>query len=153
MTATAATNPNQALWEKGDFTQIAATMRESGETLVERIGIRRGMRVLDLACGDGTTAVPAAQTGADVLGVDIARNLVAAGNERSRRSGVAQRCRIIEGDACDLGSIENGIAPATSSATPSAMSTILMPSLNGSTGAPARAAVRDARYGGCIGCC
>jgi len=48
-------NPNKALWEKGDFTRIAATMRESGETLVEKLGITKGMQVLDLGCGDGTT--------------------------------------------------------------------------------------------------
>jgi SAM-dependent methyltransferase len=98
---TAAVNPNQALWEKGDFTRIAATMRESGEALVQRIGLRRGLRVLDLGCGDGTTALPAAQTGADVLGVDIARNLVEAGNRRAAAAGLAN-CRFQEGDASDL---------------------------------------------------
>ncbi len=76
-------NPNQALWEKGDFTRIAASMRESGEALVQRIGIKKGMQVLDVGCGDGTTALPAARLGAEVLGVDIARNLVEAGNERA----------------------------------------------------------------------
>src|SRR5262249_45653637 len=68
------TNPNQALWEKGDFTRIADTMRESGEALVQRIGITKGLKVLDLECEDGTTALPAAKFGANVLGVDIARN-------------------------------------------------------------------------------
>ncbi|HEY2339350.1 MAG TPA: methyltransferase domain-containing protein, partial [Steroidobacteraceae bacterium] len=72
-------NPNKALWEKGDFTRIAASMRESGEALVGTLGIKPGLKVLDLGCGDGTTAVPAARLGADVLGVDIARNLVEAG--------------------------------------------------------------------------
>jgi 2-polyprenyl-3-methyl-5-hydroxy-6-metoxy-1,4-benzoquinol methylase len=71
-------NPNKALWEKGDFTRIAATMRESGDTLVSTLGITSGLKVLDLGCGDGTTALPAAKLGADVLGVDIARNLVEA---------------------------------------------------------------------------
>src|SRR4051812_6099899 len=79
------TNPNKALWEKGDFTRIAATMRESGEELVKRVGIVKGIKVLDLGCGDGTTAVPAAQIGAEVLGVDIARNLVESGNRRASR--------------------------------------------------------------------
>ena len=69
---TATTNPNKALWEKGDFTQIAASMRESGEALVKSFGIRKGLKVLDLGCGDGTTALPAARLGANVLGVDIA---------------------------------------------------------------------------------
>ena len=77
-------NPNKALWEKGDFTRIAETMRQSGEEFVETLGIREGMKVLDLGCGDGTTALPAARRGADVLGVDIAANLVAAGNARAQ---------------------------------------------------------------------
>jgi SAM-dependent methyltransferase len=82
-------NPNKALWEKGDFTRIATTMRESGEALVQRLGIKKGMKVLDLGCGDGTTALPAAKLGADVLGVDIASNLVAAGNQRAREHGLS----------------------------------------------------------------
>jgi ubiquinone/menaquinone biosynthesis C-methylase UbiE len=94
-------NPNKALWEKGDFTRIAVGMRESGEALVERLGITPGMRVLDLGCGDGTTALPAARRGADVLGVDIASNLVAAGNERANAAGLAN-LRFQEGDASDL---------------------------------------------------
>jgi SAM-dependent methyltransferase len=99
-------NANQALWEKGDFTRIATTMRESGEALAASFGIRRGMRVLDLGCGDGTTALPTAQLGADVLGVDIARNLVEAGNARVRRAGVAG-CRFREGDASNLTGLED----------------------------------------------
>jgi SAM-dependent methyltransferase len=97
-------NPNKALWEKGDFTRIAATMRESGEALVQQLGITKGMKILDLGCGDGTTAVPAAKLGADVLGVDIASNLVEAGNRRANELGLAN-CRFQEGDAtnlCDL---------------------------------------------------
>jgi len=99
MTATA--NPNQALWEKGDFTRIAATMRESGEALVASLGITPAMKVLDLGCGDGTTALPAARHGADVLGVDIARNLVDAGNARAQAEGLAN-CRFQQGDASNL---------------------------------------------------
>jgi SAM-dependent methyltransferase len=95
------TNPNKALWEKGDFTRIAETMRDSGDALVERIGITKGQKVLDLGCGDGTTAIPAAQRGADVLGVDIARNLVEAGNRRAAALGLAN-CRFQEGDATSL---------------------------------------------------
>jgi SAM-dependent methyltransferase len=95
------TNPNKELWEKGDFTRIAASMRESGEELVGRLGIRPRMRVLDLGCGDGTTALPAARLGADVLGVDIAANLVAAGNERAAAAGL-DNLRFQEGDASDL---------------------------------------------------
>jgi SAM-dependent methyltransferase len=94
-------NPNKALWEKGDFTRIAASMRESGEALVATLGITEDLEVLDLGCGDGTTAVPAAQLGADVLGVDIASNLVEAGNARAQSLGLTN-LRFQEGDASDL---------------------------------------------------
>jgi SAM-dependent methyltransferase len=94
-------NANKALWEKGDFTRIASTMRESGESLVQGLGITRGLQVLDLGCGDGTTAVPEARRGADVLGVDIARNLVEAGRRRAEEERLPN-LRFQEGDACDL---------------------------------------------------
>jgi SAM-dependent methyltransferase len=94
-------NPNKALWEKGDFTRIADSMRESGTALVNCFGISTGLKVLDLGCGDGTTALPAARLGADVLGVDIARNLVDAGNRRAKEEGLTN-CRFQEGDATDL---------------------------------------------------
>lgn len=94
-------NPNKALWEKGDFTRIAQSMRESGAALVATLGIRKGLRVLDLGCGDGTTALPAARLGADVLGVDIAQNLVDAGNRRAQEQ-VLTNCRFQQGDASDL---------------------------------------------------
>ena len=98
-------NPNKALWEKGDFTRIAASMRESGEALVKSLGIGKGLKVLDLGCGDGTTAIPAAMLGADVLGVDIASNLVAAGNKRAKDLGLAN-CRFQEGDASNLSELK-----------------------------------------------
>lgn len=94
-------NPNKALWEKGDFTRIAETMRESGEALVDTFGITKGLKVLDLGCGDGTTAIPSAKRGADVLGIDIASNLVVAGNKRAKELGLGN-CRFQEGDASDM---------------------------------------------------
>ena len=94
-------NPNKALWEKGDFTRIAQTMRESGEALVKDLGITKGLKVLDLGCGDGTTALPAARLGADVLGVDIARNLIDAGNKRAKAASLTN-CKFQEGDATHL---------------------------------------------------
>lgn len=97
-------NPNKALWEKGDFTRIAASMRESGEELVRKIGITKGMKVLDIGCGDGTTAIPSAQLGADVLGVDIANNLVDAGNRRAKEAGLTN-VSFQEGDATELSGI------------------------------------------------
>ena len=99
-------NPNKALWEKGDFTRIAASMRESGEALVNRLGMKEGLSVLDLGCGDGTTALPAARLGANVLGVDIARNLVDAGNRRAREAGLTN-IRFQEGDASELGDVQD----------------------------------------------
>ena len=99
-------NPNKALWEKGDFTRIAESMRESGEALVTTLGITDGLEVLDLGCGDGTTAVPAARLGANVLGVDIASNLVEAGNARAQSLGLTN-CRFQEGDASDLSDLED----------------------------------------------
>lgn len=99
-------NQNKALWEKGDFTRIAQSMRESGEALVESLGVTKGLKVLDLGCGDGTTALPAAKRGADVLGVDIARNLVEAGNKRAQEHGLAN-CRFQEGDASNLHDLQD----------------------------------------------
>ncbi len=94
-------NPNRELWEKGDFTEIAAFMRQSGEVVVKSIGITPPLRVLDLGCGDGTTAVPLARLGAEVVGIDIAKNLVDAGNKRAAKAGL-NRLKFQEGDACNL---------------------------------------------------
>ena len=94
-------NPNKALWEKGDFTEIAALMRQSGEALVNSLGITTPLRALDLGCGDGTTAVPLAHLGAEVVGIDIARNLVEAGNRRAANAGL-DRLTFQEGDASNL---------------------------------------------------
>jgi SAM-dependent methyltransferase len=97
-------NPNKALWEKGDFTRIATSMRDSGEALAASLGVTKGMKVLDLGCGDGTTALPSARRGADVLGVDIASNLVEAGNRRAKAEGL-ENLRFQEGDASNLAGI------------------------------------------------
>jgi ubiquinone/menaquinone biosynthesis C-methylase UbiE len=94
-------NPNKALWEKGDFTQIAAFMRQSGEAIVDSLGVTPQMKVLDLGSGDGTTAVPLARSGAEVVGIDIARNLVEAGNKRAAAAGL-RNLKFQEGDACNL---------------------------------------------------
>jgi ubiquinone/menaquinone biosynthesis C-methylase UbiE len=100
-------NPNKALWEKGDFTRIAASMRESGEALVESIGVTKGMRVLEIGCGDGTTALPEARRGAEVTGVDISRPLVEAANRRAKEAGLTN-LHVREGDACNLQGLEDG---------------------------------------------
>lgn len=99
-------NPNKLLWEKGDFTRIAATMRESGEELVSKLGITKGLKVLELGCGDGTTAIPQAKLGANVLGIDIASNLVAAGNQRAKEAGLSN-ISFQEGDASNLSTLKD----------------------------------------------
>jgi ubiquinone/menaquinone biosynthesis C-methylase UbiE len=99
-------NPNKALWEKGDFTRLAETMRESGSALAAQLGITRGLKVLDLACGDGNTAIPEARLGAEVLGVDIAGNLVEAAKKRAKSEGLTN-CTFREGDACDLHELDD----------------------------------------------
>jgi ubiquinone/menaquinone biosynthesis C-methylase UbiE len=99
-------NPNKALWQKGDFTKIAAFMRQSGEAIVASIGIKPPLRVLDLGCGDGTTAVPLAQLGAEVVGIDIAENLVDAGNRRAKEADL-ERLRFQTGDACELREVDD----------------------------------------------
>ncbi len=99
-------NPNKALWEKGDFTEIAALMRQSGEAVVKSLGITPPLRALDLGCGDGTTAIPLAQLGAEVVGIDIARNLVDAGNKRATAAGLT-RLSFQEGDACNLQAVSD----------------------------------------------
>ena len=103
---TSTVNPNKALWEKGDFTRIAETMRESGTELVSKLGITPGIDVLDLGCGDGTTALPEARLRANVLGVDIARNLVAAANKRIKEEGLTT-ISVREGDATNLEGIKD----------------------------------------------
>src|SRR5207249_141070 len=99
-------NPNKALWEKGDFTEIAAFMRQSGEVLVKALGITTPMRILDVGCADGTTALPLARLGAEVVGIDIAKNLVDAGNRRAAEEGL-HRLKFQEGDACNLEGIRD----------------------------------------------
>lgn len=101
MNPTQAMNPNKALWEKGDFTEIAAFMRQSGEAVVKSLAITPPLRAMDLGCGDGTTAIPLARAGADVTGIDIARNLVDAGNRRAKEMGLSQ-LTFQQGDACNL---------------------------------------------------
>jgi ubiquinone/menaquinone biosynthesis C-methylase UbiE len=99
-------NPNKALWEKGDFTAIASFMRQSGEVVVDSLGIKPPLRALDLGCGDGTTALPLARSGAEVVGIDIARNLVEAGNRRAAEAGLS-RLTFQEGDACNLAGVDD----------------------------------------------
>jgi ubiquinone/menaquinone biosynthesis C-methylase UbiE len=115
-------NPNKALWEKGDFTKLAETMRESGAELVNKIGITKGMKVLDVGCGDGTTAIPAARLGADVTAIDIAAYLVDAGNKRAEKDKLSN-IKFSEGDASDL----NNVADQTFDVTVSIFGAMFAP--------------------------
>src|SRR5438067_11451029 len=99
-------SPIQVLLEEGGVTEIAAFRRQSGEAVVKSLGITTPLRVLDLGCGDGTTAVPMARLGADVVGIDIARNLVEAGNRRAAEAGLS-RLKFQEGDACNLQGVDD----------------------------------------------
>jgi ubiquinone/menaquinone biosynthesis C-methylase UbiE len=100
--------PNQALWAEGDFTRLAALMRQLGEAVVESLAVRPPLRALELGCGDGTTAVPLAQAGAEVLGIDIAPNLVEAGQRRAAELGLSN-LHFQHGDAGEL----QGVADAS----------------------------------------
>jgi SAM-dependent methyltransferase len=87
-------------WMAGDFGVIARYAEAAEEEFVARLKLTFGTRVLDVACGTGNTAIPAAQAGASVIGVDIASNLVAQARERARQAGVVAEFR--EGDAEQL---------------------------------------------------
>jgi SAM-dependent methyltransferase len=87
----------RAMWMAGDFGRIAIFQAAYGERFVERLGIQPGARVLDVACGTGNLAIPAARRGAVVTGVDIAPNLVEQARERAAKEGV--KATFDEGDA------------------------------------------------------
>ena len=87
----------KAMWTSGDFGKIAELMEKSAEEFVARLNLEPGMRVLDVGCGTGNQAIPAARAGAQVTAVDIAPNLLAQAAERARREGVNVDFR--EGDA------------------------------------------------------
>ncbi|HXZ78588.1 MAG TPA: class I SAM-dependent methyltransferase [Terriglobales bacterium] len=90
----------KATWMAGDFGRIAMFTVEAGENFISRTPIQSGTRVLDVACGTGNTAIPAARAGAQVTGVDIAPNLL----EQARKRAASEQLNIHfqEGDAEDL---------------------------------------------------
>jgi SAM-dependent methyltransferase len=87
----------KATWMSGDFDRVARVYAPDASAFVGRLGLRPGERVLDVACGSGNLALPAARAGADVTGIDIATNLI----ETARRGGRAEGLRVHfdEGDA------------------------------------------------------
>jgi ubiquinone/menaquinone biosynthesis C-methylase UbiE len=84
-------------WMAGDFGQIAQYNMKTAEDFVARLKLTPGSRVLDMACGSGNTAIPAARAGVRVVGVDIATNLLDQARERARQAGVPAEFQ--EGDA------------------------------------------------------
>jgi ubiquinone/menaquinone biosynthesis C-methylase UbiE len=70
-------------WMAGDFSQVAKHIESTAEAFVDRLDIKPGMKVLDVACGSGNLAIVAAQRGADVTGIDIADNLINAAQRRA----------------------------------------------------------------------
>ncbi len=73
---------------------------------MKSLAVSPPLKALDLGCGDGTTAVPLAHLGADVVGIDIASNLVEAGNRRAAQAGL-NRLKFQEGDACNLHGVDD----------------------------------------------
>ena len=78
----------RATWMAGDFAEIAKSIEVGAEEFVTRLGITKGMSVLDVACGNGNTAIPAAWLGAEVTGVDIAPYLIEQAVERAAAAGL-----------------------------------------------------------------
>jgi len=91
------TRPQKVAWMAGDFGQIAKYNETEGVGFVERVRIQKGSDVLDVACGTGNLAIPAARAGANVVGVDIATNLLEQARERAAKEGLKAEFR--EGDA------------------------------------------------------
>ena len=87
----------RATWIAGDFGQIAKYYTDEAEDFINRLNLKPGMKVLDVACGTGNLALPAARAGADVTGVDIAPNLVEQARENAKREGL--NVQFDEGDA------------------------------------------------------
>jgi ubiquinone/menaquinone biosynthesis C-methylase UbiE len=89
----------KSTWMAGDFSQIAKAIETTAEAFVDRLNVQPGMKVLDVACGSGNLAIPAAKKGADVTGVDIADNLIDSANSRAEAEGVAARFEVGDAEA------------------------------------------------------
>jgi len=90
----------KSTWMAGDFGQIARIAERSAEEFVSRLALQPGMRVLDVACGTGNQSIPAARSGADVIGIDIAPNLLEQARERAQNENL--KITFVEGDAEQL---------------------------------------------------
>jgi SAM-dependent methyltransferase len=90
-------NKLRATWIAGDFGEIARSYAPGAEEFVNKLGLKPGMDILDVACGTGNLSIPAAAAGAVVTGVDIAPNLI--GQARARAAGEGVQAQFDEGDA------------------------------------------------------
>src|SRR3954468_16022868 len=81
----------KSTWMAGNFGEIAKYAAKEGESFVARLGLKPGQRVLDVACGTGNTAIPAARTGANVIGVDIATNLLDQARQRAAEENLSAK--------------------------------------------------------------
>jgi SAM-dependent methyltransferase len=87
----------KAVWAAGNYPAIAEKIAEMGAHTVERVGIKSGERTLDIACGAGNATIPAAKTGAEVIGLDLVPELLEAARENAAEAGV--EIEWMEGDA------------------------------------------------------
>lgn len=87
-------------WTAGDYGKIAKSIEAAAEEFVARRGITPGMRVLDVACGNGNVAIPAARAGAEVIGIDIAPNLIEQAKQRALQASLEVTFEV--GDVEDL---------------------------------------------------
>jgi ubiquinone/menaquinone biosynthesis C-methylase UbiE len=90
----------KAMWSIGDYPDLAKRIEDVAERLVEAVGARAGMRLLDVATGSGNVAIAAARAGASVTGLDLTPELLDAARRRAGESGV--EVRWVEGDAEEL---------------------------------------------------
>jgi SAM-dependent methyltransferase len=91
------TERTRATWTAGNFDRIGQYTAPGAVSFIDRLHIRPDERVLDVACGSGNLALPAARAGAVVTGVDIAPNLLATARKRATAEGLT--IRFDEGDA------------------------------------------------------
>lgn len=90
----------KGMWMAGDFGQVAKMIEVAGEEFIARLSLKPGVLLLDVACGTGNLAIPAARAGAIVTGVDIATNLLEQARARAESEGL--KIQFDEGDAENL---------------------------------------------------
>jgi SAM-dependent methyltransferase len=90
----------RAMWAAGDYPTLSEQIADVGELLTERAGVKAGMQVLDVACGSGNATLPAARRGAEVTGLDLVPELLAAGRAKAAAEGL--EITWVEGDAESL---------------------------------------------------